>query len=233
MGKAIFFDLDNTLVHRINSIELYAAAFYQDYQAQLNPVSIEHIATLIKQQDNGGYLMPDSPYRDIKEAVSTTLHQQLPWLKTPLLKAIVSHWHQRFPLYSVAMPGANTLLQTLSEQAYYLGIISNGRHDTRLARAKTLTNYHYINKVVSSESAGITKPNAAIFTSTLANAGLLPAQCWYVGDHPINDIQGARDAGLRTIWVKGFHPWPNDLKAADYTVEHLSEIQHIVSSTMH
>jgi len=233
MDKAIFFDLDNTLVHRIHSIELYAAAFYQDYQTQLTPVSIEHIATLIKQQDNGGYLMPDSPYRDIKEAVSTTLHQQLPWLKTPPLKEIVSHWHQRFPLYSVAMPGANTLLQTLSDQAYYLGIISNGRHDTRLARAKTLMNYHYINKVVSSESAGIRKPDPDIFINTLTKGGFDAEQCWYVGDHPINDIQGARDAGLRTIWIKGFHPWPNDLKAADYTVEHLSEIQHIVSSTKH
>jgi putative hydrolase of the HAD superfamily len=127
------------------------------------------------------------------------------------------------------MPGVNTLLQTLSEHAYYLGIISNGGHDTRLARAKTLTNYHHINKVVSSESAGIAKPNTAIFTNTLANAGLSPAQCWYVGDHPINDIQGARDAGLRTIWVKGFHPWPNDLKAADYAIEHLSEIIDLLS----
>ena len=63
------------------------------------------------------------------------------------------------------------------------------------------------------------------------------------GCHPLNVgmwaitrlmiIQGAREAGLRTIWVKGFHPWPNDLKAADYTIEHLSEIQHIISSTMH
>jgi len=224
MIKAIYFDLDNTLVHRIKSIEVYAAAFYQDFAKQLVETSIEDIINIITIQDNGGYLAPSSPYKTVKEAVSQTLYQQLNWRQTPTIEELEIHWHDRFPLYSVAMQGANELLQTLSDRNLYIGIISNGAHDTRLARAKTLTAYDKVRKLVSSESAGINKPDKRIFINTINEAGFKAEECCYVGDHPINDIEGARNAGLMTIWVKGFHGWPEDINPADHSIEHLSEI---------
>ena len=41
MIKAIYFDLDNTLVHRIKSIEVYAAEFYKDFAQQLVEASVD------------------------------------------------------------------------------------------------------------------------------------------------------------------------------------------------
>jgi len=224
MIKAFYFDLDNTLVHRSESIEVYAAAFYKDFGKQLVESSVEDIITIIKTQDNGGYLAKDSPYNTVKEAVSETLYQQLNWHTEPTIEQLKTHWNNQFPLYSVAMQGANELLQTLSEQGFYIGIISNGAHDTRLARAETLTAYSKVNKLVSSESAGINKPAKEIFINTLTEAGFKPEECCYVGDHPINDIQGSRNAGLKTIWIKGFHDWPENIKPADHSIQHLSEI---------
>ena len=224
MIKAIYFDLDNTLVHRIKSIEVYAAEFYKDFAQQLVEASVEDIITIITIQDNGGYLAKDSPYKTVKEAVSKTLYQQLNWHHKPAIEELETHWHDRFPLYSVAMQGANELLEMLSEQGFYIGIISNGAHDTRLARAETLMAYSKVNKLVSSESAGINKPAKEIFINTITEAGLKPEECCYVGDHPINDIEGSRNAGLKTIWIKGFHDWPKDTKPADHSIEHLSEI---------
>lgn len=40
----------------------------------------------------------------------------------------------------------------------------------------------------------------------------------FVGDHPINDIQGAINAGMNAVFMEGFH-------SADFYIEH--KIQHL------
>jgi HAD-hyrolase-like len=49
---------------------------------------------------------------------------------------------------------------------------------------------------------------AAIFQHALDGLGLGADQVWFVGDHPENDILGASRVGLRTVWLRGAHPWP-------------------------
>jgi putative hydrolase of the HAD superfamily len=229
MKKAVYFDLDNTLIHRNKSIDVYAAVFYKEFEKRLKKKDISEIANIIKTQDNGGYLDEASRYTTIKDAVSNELHKHLPWSLPPSVNDIKTYWHRRFPECSIPMQDAEKVLETLSESQCHIGIISNGAHDTRVARAKTLKTYSVVDQLVSSESAGIKKPNSEIFTNTITEAGFKPEQCWYVGDHPINDIEGARNAGITTIWMKGFHNWPKDIKPADHTIEYLSEILDLLS----
>ena len=33
----------------------------------------------------------------------------------------------------------------------------------------------------------------------------MPEECLFIGDHPINDIQGAQNAGMHPVWMEGFH----------------------------
>jgi 2-haloalkanoic acid dehalogenase type II len=55
--------------------------------------------------------------------------------------------------------------------------------------------------VVSSESARSYKPRARIFHETAALLEIAPAELLYVGDSPIADVLGARNAGLPMAWV--------------------------------
>ena len=32
-------------------------------------------------------------------------------------------------------------------------------------------------------------------------------ECVYIGDHPVNDIEGASKVGMKTIWIKANQPW--------------------------
>ena len=77
--RAVLFDLDNTLVHRGESIERYAKRFLQDFSDSLTSVSRHTVARLVKRQDNGGYLPIGSPFATVRAAVVHSLAYELPW----------------------------------------------------------------------------------------------------------------------------------------------------------
>lgn len=46
----------------------------------------------------------------------------------------------------------------------------------------------------------------------------------YVGDHPINDVKGAESAGMKAVWLSGFHPWPQSEAPPVSTVDALEDV---------
>lgn len=230
MSQAIYFDLDNTLVHRNNSISAYSEKFCDRYADALVGVSPVEIANLICVHDNGGYMPVDSPYKTIKEAVSNELHKKFIHSSKVTVEDIREHWIHRFPQSAIPMNGANDVLRFLSQKGYHLGIISNGADGSRIATAKSLAAYSHIKQLVSSEAAGLRKPDSNIFIKSAIDAGYTPEQCWYVGDHPINDIDGSRTAGMRAIWLEGFHTWPENIEKPCHSIVSLSEVQGVLAS---
>jgi HAD superfamily hydrolase (TIGR01662 family) len=59
----------------------------------------------------------------------------------------------------------------------------------------------YFQHVFSSATLGAAKPDAAFFAQMLAILGIQPAECVMVGDSYLNDIMGAKGAGLFTVWL--------------------------------
>ena len=52
----------------------------------------------------------------------------------------------------------------------------------------------------------------------------------YVGDHPVNDVQGAIDAGLGAIWMRGWQDWPADQAPAEFVVDRLAEVPPMLAT---
>ncbi|HEV3350757.1 MAG TPA: HAD family hydrolase, partial [Methylomirabilota bacterium] len=52
-----------------------------------------------------------------------------------------------------------------------------------------------------SDECGVRKPAPEMFLRTLGELGVPPAAAVHVGDDPILDVEGARDAGMRVIQV--------------------------------
>ena len=221
MGKAIFFDLDNTLVHRNKSIELYAKRFLDDYSGVSPCIEVKGVATVICEQDNGGYPGRNSPYESIKDAVSHELHKAFLSHSSVKPEDVRNHWITVFPECAIPMNGANDLISYLTENGFHVGIISNGADKSRQVTAQSLASFSHIKQVISSESAGVSKPETGIFIRTALDAGFTPDQCWFIGDHPINDIHGARSAGMQTIWLRGFHEWPQGLQLPVHSIDTL------------
>jgi HAD superfamily hydrolase (TIGR01549 family) len=57
----------------------------------------------------------------------------------------------------------------------------------------------YFDYVVTSEEAGKDKPHKAPFDIILSKIGIDPSEIWMIGDNPINDIEGAVNAGMIPI----------------------------------
>jgi len=227
--RAVLFDLDNTLVHRAQSITSYANRFVADFKDRLDQVSESLVSTTILQQDNGGYLAANSAFKSIKDAISFTLSRRLAWRTPATPDEIKVHWARHFPSHAIEMSGASQLINFLIDSNIRSGIISNGSQRSRLETVNVLPFGRKIEVLVSSERIGVNKPDPHIFAVAATELGVSTKECWYVGDHPINDISGALNAGMQAIWLRGFHDWPVDEKQPDFSVSSLSEVIHLMT----
>jgi len=106
----------------------------------------------------------------------------------------VSYFHHRDrdpALFSDTLP----CLETLSAH-YRLGLLSNG---SRLPEKVGLAGY--FETVVFAQDHRVAKPDKGIFEVVERRLGVEPAACVLVGDHPLNDVAGAKRAGWAAVWI--------------------------------
>ncbi len=221
--RGVLFDLDNTLVHRDRSIAHYAQRLADDYALRMAPTLSDTIATLIVERDGGGYGVSGSTFPTVRDDVTSALLTRLPWHDAPPADELIAHWFAHFPGSSVEMPGATALLEALAAAGIALAIVSNGLDASRQKLARAMGFDRHVRFVLSSEAAGVKKPDARIFEQATAALGVEPRECLFVGDHPVNDAAGAHAAGLCAVWLRGFHEWPAD--AAPLPT--IADLQHV------
>jgi HAD superfamily hydrolase (TIGR01509 family) len=86
-------------------------------------------------------------------------------------------------------------LETLRSQ-YRIGLLSNG---SRLPEVIGLGGCFEV--VVFAQDHQVTKPDRAIFEVVEQKMHLDPGACVLVGDHPLNDVVGAKRSGWRAVWI--------------------------------
>ena len=116
-------------------------------------------------------------------------------------------------------------LEILFEQ-YTIVALTNGN-----ANLQTIGIRHLFHGVVTAAEAGAPKPERQIFEVAIAEAGVAPEEILHVGDHPETDIDGARQAGLRTAWInRTGEEWPEHLDAPDAVVSTISELRTLLET---
>ncbi len=110
-------------------------------------------------------------------------------------------------------------LQRLQRQRPLISI-SNGNADLRLIGLD-----HLFAASFSARECGALKPDARIFADACAHLQLAPEQILHVGDDPLCDVVGAREAGLRTAWMNRERlRWNEDMPAADLELHDLEQL---------
>lgn len=127
-------------------------------------------------------------------------------------------WRHRVEFF----PGA---LDTLAELAgdYTLAALTNGNADFERLGLDDYFSFGY-----SAADVGAQKPDTAMFKRALNHAAVQPSEAVHVGDHPVDDVQGATAAGMATIWVNllGTEEEPD----ATATVTRLEELPAAVAA---
>lgn len=113
---------------------------------------------------------------------------------------------------------ADTLvaLERLLERGLRLGVVSNWS-DRLPPLLEGLGLSRYFEVVTVSALVGHTKPDRRIFDVTLAGFGARPEQALHVGDDPVNDLAGARRAGLSALLIDraGRHEGPEVIRSLE------------------
>ena len=108
---------------------------------------------------------------------------------------------------------------------YRLGLLSNG---SRLPETVGLAGY--FETVVFAQDHRVAKPDKGIFEVVERALGVAPNACVLVGDHPHNDVSGAKRAGWLAVWLDRDDAGACDVdEVPDAVVRSLDEVPGVLA----
>jgi putative hydrolase of the HAD superfamily len=118
---------------------------------------------------------------------------------TELAERAAAAYRDHYVRARAPVPGAIPLLARVRERAAVV-IVTNNLLQEQKAKLRACGLDRYVDVLVVSEEAGVSKPDARIFTLALTRAGVDASAAVMVGDSWTNDIEGARRLGMRAVW---------------------------------
>lgn len=217
MHKAVLFDLFGTLVHftaEVPTLELREPR-WQRAMSWLEPLVRERLPEYAFEEflrclmAVTSHIVASRPpeYREVSSVerfrsalACLGVHQG----RCDVLAAMLAKEHMRnlTARTQVDVSAVPTLCQ-LRRQGFRLGLVSN--FDDEQAAQKVLERHGllpHLDVVLISAAFGRRKPHPSIFSAALAQLEASPEQSWFVGDNYEEDILGAFNVGLRSIWVR-------------------------------
>jgi putative hydrolase of the HAD superfamily len=219
MIEAILFDLDGTLFDRTTSVaaglQRQYGRFAQELQGTPQAVYQERFLVL----DDRGYVNKRVVYQQLAEEFGWP-----PVLAQILCDDYYAHYHDE----CIGFPGLAQMLADLKALKMKLGLVTNGWDKAQRGVIQALAIEPFFDAILVSETEGVRKPDARIFLRALERLGVDARQALFVGDHPVNDIGGAQQVGMRTVWMRDAH-W-GDCPHADWHIESLPELTALCAS---
>ena len=117
------------------------------------------------------------------------------------IKTALNFFFQRYVESLELRPCTKKLLTRINDHCK-LGLVSNFTYAPVIyASLRKLCINHFFNAVVVSHENGWRKPHTQIFHDTLAKLQVKAEEAVFIGDSPLEDIKGAKAAGLKTVFV--------------------------------
>lgn len=88
------------------------------------------------------------------------------------------------------------------QSRYRLAVLTDELYDIQVEKVKRLGLSGYFTEIISSEQAGVTKPDKRLFEYALNRLGVSAGESMMIGDNPSADISGARSVGMRAAWLR-------------------------------
>ena len=216
--KAIFFDLDNTLIDRTSAAYDIYCDIVSDCFPDWDKNSIEYEAAVQK-------LMVWDEFGTIEKAHVFGRFCREYHLEESTVEALTRRWMKEFGDYARPFEKSAEVLGKLRKK-YRLGLLTNG--DPYMQRTKLyksgLENYFEI--VIVSGEQGIHKPDVRIFELACSRMGLQPNEIGFVGDTFSTDILGAVRCGMKPIWIHSDYLYKTNLDMIK--IHHIEELPDIL-----
>ncbi|WP_432362635.1 HAD family hydrolase [Sporosarcina sp. UB5] len=216
MIKAAIFDLDGTLLNRDESVKMFINNQYDRLHKFVGHIPKETFTTRFIELDNRGYVWKDKVYQQLVDefVISGITREEL-----------LQDYIHEFQNNCVPFANLIEMLEELKRRNLKLGIITNGKGQFQMDNIKALGVETYFEAILVSEWEGIKKPDSQIFIRALNQLSVSANESIFVGDHPVNDVQAAKIAGMIGIWKKDVH-W--SAVEADFIIDDLAEVPLII-----
>ena len=195
----VFFDLDHTLwdfeknsdltfkkVFKINNLQIGLNSFLEIYK----PLNLNFWKRYREEKVTKSELR----YGRLKETFDAINFE----VSDELINLIADQYITYLADFNFLFDGTFEILDYLKEN-YKLHIITNGFEEIQTKKMINSNIYHYFEKVITSESVGVKKPNPKVFNYALQMVKATPNECMMIGDNLEADIQGAINCGIKAI----------------------------------
>lgn len=213
--RAVFFDLDDTLVDARHS---WQAGFCDAIRPLLGQAAglrrlgepQEIYRTYFRRYSDEAYAAVGGEWsRDFSRTAFRRLlaeHDEPDdALADRLLEAYVEAWPRHIETFEDVM---ETL--ELVRSRYRVALITNGRSVEQRLKIERGGLADAFDVIVVSGEVGVRKPDPAIFGYALRALDVEPGHAMHIGDSAPHDVRGARNAGLGAVWVDRGHGQPED-----------------------
>ena len=227
MFRAIVFDLDHTLFDRYATLRATLHVFYNHYR-DIIPQDLsceEFIEKLIEIEKYYIYYDWTTVFKEC--AKQGIINFETDEEAKEAVRIIVG---KCWPIAAIEYPFAKPTLQKLREMGYKIGLITNGSHDTQYLKIRMLGLEDMFDEIITTSDVGAHKPAAEPFEIFAQRIGIDPKDMMYVGDHPLNDVEGSRRVGYTPVWVKTTGTWFfTDIEKAPYEVDTVAELPELLA----
>lgn len=199
MIKAVVFDLDHTLFDRYATIKKLVPQLRKHFDLN-DGISDEFF---IQELSYGDKHFVHKGWEGIyNHLVGKGVFRTLPGFDE-YTEIVLRHFKHLAEKYDFAEP----TLKKLKAMGYKIGLITNGNSPLQYKKLQMLELTDKFDEIIVSGDTPYEKPDKRIFLMMAEKMGIEPQEMMYVGDHPLNDIEGSRNAGCVSVWVKTTGTW--------------------------
>ena len=218
--KAVFTDLDNTLIHDTN----VRPQLIENVSAYLN-LTTDVSAQLIRdffatQPQQTHYINGYSKSGVWKEVLKKYLHDIHPSTVIGLNEVFWGTIAEAVEAYE----GVIDALKEIKKQGLTIVVVSGGDYISRYLQLKQTGLLDYIDDLVTTEELGVFKSHYNLYLKAAQDTDPAPSECIVIGDNEIDDVVLPKKDGFLTVKID-----PElGTSEADYTVRDFPEILNLI-----
>lgn len=213
--NAVLFDLDSTLIDNSFSFVETFRRYCRKYPEVLSPDDPAQQKCL-----TGFFSLSDDQRRKTYRSFCAEYH----WDDAPEYDDFWQDWNRIYLDSIIPKQNAYFLLDSLVSRGIRIGIVTNGGEKSQNAKITSAGLRPYPELILTSQEAGVEKPDPEIYRIALRRMDLSPSEVLFVGDTPETDIAGAVAAGIDSCLLFRRRESPD----ATYRVTDLSEILNLI-----
>lgn len=225
MIKAVAFDFDFTLYDRDKTYEKMVDGFIEYFKEELREdVSREEVAKALIESDRKGVHEGAHFSKIYVRLVETGIFKTEPGFD----RYYYGYIEDAFPPAVTEYDDTLSTLRALRERGYKLGVLTNGPSKYQRDKLASTDILNHVDALVVGGDLPKQKPHRIAFEAIANALGCELEEIAYVGDHPLKDMDGARNCGMTPIWMRSVDRWLEGIEPVEKSIKRLSDLLELM-----